>query len=186
MSVPATTLSFTVLGRPQQRGSKRASLIPKRGGGWLEKNGRPVVVARDMNERSQEWMSLVRDAASAAYSGELLRGPVRLNVKFFFVRPACHLGTGKRAGTLKASAPVEHAQAPDLSKLIRCLEDALSGVLIGDDRQICAVYAEKRWTLGSARTEVEMFELGGKMTGHEGGSPRIPEHVLANKEPGHV
>jgi hypothetical protein len=42
-----TVYHFTVLGRGQQRGSKQASLIPKRGGGFVEKNGRPMVVARD-------------------------------------------------------------------------------------------------------------------------------------------
>ena len=80
-------IKFTVIGRPQQRGSKKVGLIPKRGGGFLEKNGRPIVAARDDNEKSKAWMDSVKFAAYQAYRGQLLTGAIELRVTFFFKRP---------------------------------------------------------------------------------------------------
>ena len=53
-------ISFTVIGRPQQRGSKKVGLVPQRGGGFLVKHGRPVVVARDANDQSKAGMAAVK------------------------------------------------------------------------------------------------------------------------------
>ncbi len=121
------TISFEVLGRPQQRGSKKVGFIPKRGGGFLEKNGRPVVVARDANENSKQWMDSCKLAAMQVFSGELLTGPIELIVVFEFKRPGSHFGSGRNACSLKPSAPEFHTQSPDLDKLVRCLGDALTG-----------------------------------------------------------
>lgn len=147
-------ITFTVFGRPQQRGSKRAVLIPKRGGGWATKNGRPIVAARDMNEKSKDWMHAVTAVAMECYRGELLRGPVCLEVTFFFTRPKSHFGTGRNANVLKDSAPLWHAQAPDLDKLQRSVLDALTNVLWADDRQVADVRARKFWTNDAARADI--------------------------------
>lgn len=152
-------IQFKVIGRPQQRGSKLAGLIPKRGGGWLEKNGRPIVVARDANQESKQWMDAVKYAAMQAYRGELLRGPIELRVRFYFKRPQAHYGSGKNAGVLKPSAPLHHAQSPDLDKLVRCLGDALTGVVWLDDRLVCRTYSERCWTTGAEHAQVEIVEL---------------------------
>ena len=82
------TLQFTIYGRAQQRGSKIASLIPKRGGGWVEKNGRPIVAARDSNKKSKDWMQQVRAAAFEVYGPQpLLDCPIVLTARFYFSRP---------------------------------------------------------------------------------------------------
>ena len=154
-------ITFTIYGRPQQRGSKQAVLIPKRGGGWVEKNGRPIVAAKDDNPNSKAWMSQVCDAAREAFQGELIRGPVRLTVRFYFTRPKNHFRTGSKAHLLRDDAPTWHAQTPDLDKLTRCLADSLTGVVLADDKQIAA-YGErmgKFWTTDAERAEVTIEQL---------------------------
>ena len=151
MSETATAIEFTVLGRPQPRGSKQAVLIPKRGGGFVEKNGRPIVAAKDDNPRSKDWMNSVRCAARQAYDGELLRGPVKIHVEFFLPRPKCHFGSGRNATCLKQSSPEWHAQKPDCDKLLRGTLDALKGVIWADDAQVRELSATKNWTMTSAR-----------------------------------
>jgi Holliday junction resolvase RusA-like endonuclease len=149
-------IKFTVIGRPQQRGSKKVGLVPNRNGGFIEKNGRPIVVARDANDNSKAWMDSVKLAAYQAYNGELIKTPVHLLLKFYFKRPQGHYGT---KGDLKKSAPIYHAQSPDLDKLVRCLGDALTGVLYLDDRQVCGTVSEREWTTTTERAEVTIREL---------------------------
>lgn len=159
---PDPVCQFIVLGRAQQRGSKQASLIPKRGGGWVEKNGRPMVVARDDNEKSKAWMQEVRCAAAHAFGSnrDLLTGPIELTVQFYFKRPNSHYGSGRNANKLKPSAPVIHAQSPDLAKLLRSLEDALTGVVWRDDKQVFryGLGTERRWTEAQECTVVIIRE----------------------------
>lgn len=150
-------LEFVVLGRGQQRGSKQAGLIPKRGGGFVEKNGRPIVVARDMNKKSKGWMQEVKVAANKAYCGaDLITQPITLTAKFYFNRPSSHYGSGKNSQALKPSAPLVHAQSPDLAKLLRSLEDALTGVVWQDDKLVWTygVGTGRYWTTAHERTEV--------------------------------
>ena len=150
---------FTVLGRGQQRGSKVASLIPKRGGGFVTKNGRPIVAARDSNDKSNGWMQEVKWAAISALGKiELITEPIELTARFYFARPQSHFGSGKNAGVLKASAPSIHAQSPDLAKLLRSLEDALTGVVWQDDKLVFSygVGTGRYWTDKQERTEVEI------------------------------
>ena len=168
-------IKFTVIGRPQQRGSKKVGLIPKRGGGFLEKNGRPIVAARDDNEKSKAWMDSVKHAAYQAYRGQLLIGPIELRVTFFFKRPESHYGSGRNADKLKPSAPDYHAQSPDLDKLVRCLGDALTGVVYRDDKQVCKTYSEREWTTTTECAVVQIIELGPKPLQSVGSKPTFWE-----------
>jgi Holliday junction resolvase RusA-like endonuclease len=160
----AEPIRFTVHGRPQQRGSKRAVTVPDgKGGIRKRKNGQPLIVARDDNEKSGDWMNQIRDEAARTFNGrELLAGPLRLTCWFYFKRPGGHFGSGRNAGRLKPSAPGYHAQSPDLSKLLRCLEDALTGVVWVDDRQVCGYGNEtgKFWTTTGECAEILIEELG--------------------------
>lgn len=150
----ATRIAFSVFGRPQQRGSK-TPWIPRHGdGSMVIKNGRPVIATMDSNKKSKGWMSQVRDAASDAFKGDLIRQPIRLSMTFFFSRPQSHMGSGRNAGIVKASAPFHHAQQPDCDKLARCLTDALKGVVLADDKQVSELIANKRWTTEQERAEV--------------------------------
>jgi Holliday junction resolvase RusA-like endonuclease len=65
-----------------------------------------------------------------------MAAPMRVGVRFHFARPKSHF---KRDGvTLSKSAPEEATShgLGDLEKLARSVNDALSGVLFNDDRQV--------------------------------------------------
>jgi Holliday junction resolvase RusA-like endonuclease len=136
------TLFFTVLGRAQPAGSKRAFAIRK--GGVL--TGKVAVT--DAAKGSRSWKQEVRSAAfnAAEASGwKMKRGPLRLSVVFLFTRPASHFGSGKNADTVKASAPNYPAVKPDATKLVRAVEDALTGLIWLDDAQIIDQDVTKRY-----------------------------------------
>lgn len=154
-------VAFTVPGTPQQRGSKRAGLIPKKGGGWLEKNGRPIVAARDDNEKSAGWMELARVCAARAWQGRPLHlDPVALSIEFRFARLKDHYGSRKGVRYVKDSAPYYKAGTPDLDKLVRALGDSLTSVVLGDDKQIVALRdVRKVYTGGSACAVVQLFRI---------------------------
>lgn len=119
-------IEFEVLGRPQPAGSKRAFKHPHTG----------RIIVKDDAKGSRPWKQQVSGAAAAAYAGELLAGPLRLEVTFFLARPKGHYGTGRNIGLVRASAPGYPIVKPDTTKLLRAVEDALTGVLWRDDAQV--------------------------------------------------
>lgn len=129
-----TEIAFTVLGRPQTAGSKKAFAHRTTG----------RIIVTDDNKRSKPWMQAV---AAEAYNhvDELLDGPLELEVTFYLVRPKGHYGSGKNSATVKASAPAFPATRPDTTKLLRAVEDALTGVAYRDDGQIVDQVARKRF-----------------------------------------
>jgi len=133
-------LLFTVSGLPKPAGSKRAIPIrnPKPG-------GRQFVVV-DACKQSKDWKLDVAWAAKEQFGN---RPPVtcaiRLDVTFFLPRPKSHYGTGSNSNKLKESAPTWHTQRPDATKLLRCVEDALTGLVWRDDAQIVWQRATKGW-----------------------------------------
>ena len=64
---------------------------------------------------------------------------------FRFRRPKSHFKSGKNFNVMKDTSPLCHTQKPDLTKLVRCLEDALSGVVWNDDCQVIETNACKEW-----------------------------------------
>lgn len=146
---------FTVFGIAAPRGSKHA--IPK-----ARKDGSLYVGVQDSSERSNDWMHNVSASAAAVYRGPLIEGPVRLTATFYFARPKKHFyQTVARAGELRDDAPKHHSQQPDLAKLLRAVEDGITGVVWRDDKQI-ACYGEqtgKCWTNEQARVEVTIETL---------------------------
>ena len=151
-------IEFIVYGKPQPRGSKAAVVIPKHGGGWVTTaNGRPVTAAKDTNPKSKDWMASVSAVAAEHFSGDLIAGPVRLSVQFYLARPKCHFGTGKNSGALKSVAPQHHIQKPDTDKLLRCVQDALKGVVWRDDCQVIGYFDTwKSWTTQQERAVIRI------------------------------
>ena len=127
------SIGITVVGRPRPAGSKRSY------------NGHVVAD----NPYVENWMQEVRSAAAKVCGkAPLIETPVELSAVFEFARPKCHYGSGRNAGTLKASAPVEMAHTPDLCKLIRAVEDALTKTVWKDDAQIVQYgKMRKQWSL---------------------------------------
>ena len=132
-------LEFTVYGKPATQGSKRAFIIPGKGA------AKPRAILTEDNKRNKPWRQEVAAAALASYDGPLLVGPVRLTVRYCYPRPKSHYGTGRNAHSLKDSAPTHKTTIPDLSKLTRSIEDAMSGVIYNDDSQIVERHDSKHW-----------------------------------------
>jgi Holliday junction resolvase RusA-like endonuclease len=144
-------LEFEVLGRPQPAGSKRAFKHPHTG----------RIILTDMNRKARPWMQEVAAVARASMGGcQMLRGPLFMEVTFFMARPKSHFGTGRRAMFLKDSAPEFPVTRPDTTKLLRGLEDALSGVVYADDSQIVTQVVRKRYG-DPERVEVRLDRLDG-------------------------
>ncbi len=73
-------------------------------------------------------------------------GPVAARLDFKFARPKSHLGTGRNAGIVKRSAPVDHAHKPDLDNMIKLVLDVLTQLgFWHDDSQVAALVASKCW-----------------------------------------
>ena len=111
-------------GLPGPQGSKR--FLGKRG-------GRGIMV--ESSKKVAPWREAVKWAAIKA--GQKITGPVSVVMVFTLPRP-------KSASKRKPMVP---STRPDLSKLIRSTEDALTGVLWRDDARIVCqlvrkVYAE--------------------------------------------
>jgi len=140
------TLKFTVYGHPQQMGSKKAFV-----------RGNRAILTDDNSKQRKQWANAVTAAAAEAMGGKtLIDKSVSVRAEFYFARPQSHYGTGRNAGVVKDSAPHAHAQMPDIDKLIRCLLDAMTGVVFRDDSRVFSIEACKLWTESQERACVEV------------------------------
>lgn len=141
-------LSFTVPGVAQPAGSKRA--YPFR-----RKDGRLGAQVVDDNRKSKPWKATVAECALAARtSPELLDGALAVSFAVYLPRPKSHFG--KRG--LRPSAPAFPTVKPDVLKLARAIEDALTGIVWRDDAQIVKEVLSKEYG-EPARVEIEVRVL---------------------------
>lgn len=130
-SVVSGAVGFVVYGLAAPAGSKTV---------WKSKTGRMGV--RDASARSAPWKRLVAQEAGKAMEGRaLLEGPLHLTVAIVVPRPKSHYG---RRGLLP-SAPAAPITRPDLTKYLRGIEDAMTGIVWRDDAQVITQSAEKRY-----------------------------------------
>lgn len=130
-SVNAWGITFTVYGDAAPGGSK----TPGR-----SKNGKLFV--RDSNPRAAAWKQQIAEVAGTLMQDrELFEGPLLLHLTFYRKRAKWHYN---KKGVIP-NAPKYPVVKPDLTKLIRPLEDALTGVVYKDDNQIVEQVARKRW-----------------------------------------
>lgn len=120
-----STLTFFVPGRAMPAGSKSAF-----------RTGKRTIVTDSSGEKGKTWRATVQSIASQRFNEPLWDGPLRVRFVYLVDRPRGHFGTGKNAGILKASAPKYPTTRPDLLKLSRAVEDALTDVIWKDDSQI--------------------------------------------------
>lgn len=87
--------------------------------------------------KGKRWRGVVQAIARASWNGDgLLVCPLRLTLVFVRPRLKGHMGSGRNAGRVKDSAPFLCSVTPDATKLLRALEDALTGVLWTNDALI--------------------------------------------------
>lgn len=87
----------------------------------------------------RNFMNLVKTAAADAMADQpLLTGPLALTLRADFVRPASW-------SRKKAAATVWRTSKPDISNIVKIVEDAMNGVVFADDSQIVQITAQKRY-----------------------------------------
>jgi hypothetical protein len=145
-------LTVAVYGRPRPQGSKVAYAI-KRGRPSLGETpaytgGVRMFEQNDPTLRAwrQDVIAAVRAQISCGcgqpgcdllLDGFPWTGPVAASMIFTFARPASHHRTGRNSALLRAGAPAKPTGPPDLGKLARAVEDALTVAgVYRDDAQI--------------------------------------------------
>lgn len=126
-------IEFTAYGVPAPQGSKSAFRN--------QHTGRIQQV--ESSKKVKPWRQDVKAAAmveieriSAFGPWVPADGPLVVSMVFSFARPKGHWRTGRHCNLLRPSAPVFPHGRPDLSKLARSTEDALTDVLWVDDARI--------------------------------------------------
>jgi crossover junction endodeoxyribonuclease RusA len=141
-------VSFTVYGDAKPGGSKKAFAHPH--------TGRIIVVE---DSKNKPWRQEVANAGLGVVpiGGAPLfpDGPLGLELVFFRPRPRAHY---RASGEVRDRAPACPTTRPDVLKLARAVEDALTGVLWRDDSQIVDERLLKRWG-EPARVEIGAWRV---------------------------
>jgi len=124
-----------VPGLPKPAGSKRGFLN--------RKTGKVMIV--EATKGAAAWRRDVQAAWLETYGREkeVLTCPIGLELVFRLPRPKGHFGTGRNSDKLRPSAPARPIRKPDLDKLVRAVQDALTHVAWRDDAQVVSIYARK-------------------------------------------
>jgi Holliday junction resolvase RusA-like endonuclease len=143
-----TPLVIDVPGVPQQQGSKTK---------W----------GSEENPHLRSWRQHIADKGhDLMRSDPPLQGPVEVEAGFTFPRPKAHYRSGSLSSLLRDDAPAYHSSAPDLDKLLRAVGDALTGVVILDDRQIVCWLAMKKYG-NTAGARIVVRRLARSLFEHE-------------------
>lgn len=133
-------LDVFVPGRPAPQGSKNAVPIYRGRGANRVFTGR-VAQVESSKEKVDQWREDVRSACLQIWRGKApLDGPLELDVEFVRKRPA----SAPKSRTPAATT------APDLSKLVRSTEDAITsaGVWVDDARVVVTVSRKRVAEIG--------------------------------------
>ena len=170
------TLTIHVVGLPAPQGSKRAFVVKGRAvmteSSSKVKPWRQDVTAAVHALLDQDYIHLAGPSGGTIRSKDLqlpLAGPLELAITFYMPRPGYHFRTGRHAGELKPNAPTYVDKIPDLSKLVRSTEDALtqSGIW-RDDAQVARLVVEKRYADAATGARISITPL---ITAEVGTSP---------------
>lgn len=121
-------IKFFVPGTPVPKGSAKAF--------YNKRTGKAQVIQTNA-DRQKPWASSISYTAMIEMDhGKPYAGPIMLSLDFIMPRPKSHYGTGKKSAQIKDSAPEYCISKPDADKLLRCVKDALTGVVWNDDSQV--------------------------------------------------
>lgn len=127
-----TPIEFLVKGIPGTAGSKKFVGMSKAGRG---------IIIDSAGKKGKDWRNLVASTGQDAFHERTpLSGPLELTVIFKMPYRKGDLG---KDGLPKRSAPYHHIVKPDATKMLRAVEDALTGIAWGDDAQIARQRVEK-------------------------------------------
>lgn len=148
----SAVVRFRVVGLPAPQGSKNS---------FRTKTGKTVVV-ESSKKTLAPWRDDVRRAARANAPPAPLEGPIDLRLTFVMPVPK--------------SAPKRrrlwHTKKPDLTKLVRAVEDACRGVIYRDDSQVVAQQTRKSYGYGGQPgVVVVIYQLDGEPVLWQGMEP---------------
>ncbi len=148
-----TGLTIKVVGIPAPQGSKT---------GFTNKyTGRVVLV--ESSKKAKPWRHDVKAAALEARQAvghETFTGPVTVEMQFYFEHPKAHYRTGRLANLLRPNAPFWKSTIPDLSKLVRACEDALTDAGVWrDDALVVEMTVAKAYSDPAERPGVHITVL---------------------------
>ena len=120
--------------------------VPKGSAKAFVSKGRAIVTQTN-SAKQRPWASAITLAARDAMGGNPpVAGPCDVRVFFYMPRPKKHYRTGKHSAELRPDAPDRHSCTPDIDKLLRCVLDAMTGVVWRDDGQVYSVAGCKFYT----------------------------------------
>ena len=102
----------------------------------------------------KDFLLMVQDKAPA----EPITGPILVTIVFYFGRPKGHYRTGKNSAMLRDDCPEWHTSVKDIDNLQKLIFDSLNGIFWKDDKQICWVEAQKKYS-ERPRTELIITTL---------------------------
>jgi Holliday junction resolvase RusA-like endonuclease len=106
-------------------------------------------------EKSRNYKAYVRMLAAEAYQGPPLEGPVSLCVTVYRQPPSSWSKSKIAHALAKHIRPITK---PDLSNVVKGIEDALKGLVWRDDSQVVDLYFQK-WYSNDPKVEVEIHEI---------------------------
>lgn len=140
------SLDFTVYGTAKPAGSKRGFI----------RGGRVQIV--DANPNSKPWKERVAQVAGLEMRGRVMFDcPVGAAFTFYRCRPKGHFNTKGELNAKGWRTPYPVTK-PDVLKLARGVEDALSGIVYRDDAQIVHEQLFKAWG-EPERVEISITEV---------------------------
>lgn len=119
----------------------------------------PLALARHRHGKGRVWDSQKQEKlyygillSNAHGDRPLYTGALHIDINFYMKVP-------ESAGKQKPSREGHwHVQVPDTSNCLKFLEDVGSGIIYADDRTICSVWPQKRWS-AIPRIEFSVWEL---------------------------
>jgi len=156
-------LRFTIPGDPLPKQRARSYNPRTKSGDLIFKNGKPIIDTKtpDKTKAYEQYVSLIARQA-AAQSGLRqpvpLRTPITLGCIFYLPIPS---SWSQKKKNRARSGELEHTSRPDLSNLLKSIEDGAEGVLWKNDSQI-NVYGTvdgeppKKLYSDEPRVEIEM------------------------------
>lgn len=146
-------LSFEVIGHPEPAGSKKA--VPPRGGARFAQ----VI---DANPKAAPWKKLVAATARGSvlkHRFDVIDGPVWVSMVFHVRRPGSHFRTDGVTLSAEGQRKPYPTSKPDVLKLARAVEDALTGIVYVDDAAIVSESLRKEYTVGPEGVVVTVMPL---------------------------
>ena len=89
---------------------------------------------RAVTKKYWEWKELIGYSALPVRPREVITGPVKMVLTFYMPK-----------SRISKQIHKEHIKKPDLSNLIKAVEDSLNGVIYRDDSQIISLEAHKKF-----------------------------------------